>query len=284
MSAADVLAVRGAAVATLRAGGVRVSEHTSWPCRGASGGDFDSRGEGVADLAGARCDFTKTIPVAIPGMIATVAQHVSEEHPWLLRDEELAALDSDDARKLDARHVFIGGAHFSFHPRVKDLCFQSTGDPASHRRHTSDPLWIIEALAHVDDGDARGSDVVLGAACRRFGFHLDLERHRGERETGPRNRTVGAAHLVGDVWIDEDQRVRRVSSERIVRRRRRRGGPDHAPERRPRTVTELWDYAIQVSIPLPEVTRSKTSTPAVIMRAAGALWRRKRDYDRGHDR
>jgi hypothetical protein len=61
--------IRRSAGVTLMSPGVRLFEHTSTPARFGTEGDFDTDGEGVADLAGLRCDFTKKVPVGVPRLI-----------------------------------------------------------------------------------------------------------------------------------------------------------------------------------------------------------------------
>jgi hypothetical protein len=209
---------------------------------------------------------------------------VTDKHPWVLREAELEMLDSDELKRQESHTVFVGGASFLFHPHLTDRCFQMTGDPSSQRRASDDPTWMLEALRYVDEAALIGSELVQAAECQRFGFHVDLELHRSELESKHRVGPSGAPQLVGEVWIDGAELVRRVSREVIERRRRHRSRSDNEPEEwRAKTVTEFWDYGIEVSIPRPEVTQAQRSTLDVFKWFAGGLWNRRRDYKREHD-
>lgn len=240
---------------------------------------MDSHGQGVADLAGLRADVTTVTPLAVTRAIVRAARRVSSKHPWVVGEDELAELESDCANEQTSHYVFIGGASFSFHPYFKDVCYASSGDPLSKRRNHLDPTWIVEVLTYVDEADPLGIDQVAGVPCRRFSFHVDLERHRGELEVPFYAGRLGAAHLVGEVWVDDDNVVRRVEREPIERRRKRAPRARFHPVR---TVTTFRDFGIDGCIETPEVKHSDASTFDVIKSTAGILWRRRRDYRREH--
>lgn len=245
-----VAIVRRSAEVTLGARGARIGQRILMPRDPARGDNSDLTGEGIADLAGMRCDFRTQVPASVPRAMSHFARRVSENHPWVLREDELAGLESAELKDMKTHNVFVGGAKFTFHPYLTDVCFYSTGDPTSHRRASEDPTWIIEALLHVDEADLRGSEQVRETVCRRLGFHVDLERHRGDLERPSGLASLGAPHLVGEVWIDEAELVGRVSREEIDRRSGRSSRSDNLVDRVGRkTITELWDYGIEVSIP-----------------------------------
>lgn len=279
----DALAVvRAGAEATLRVDGVRFTEDSVTGTGRAVEGEMDSHREGVASLAGLRADVTTAIPPAVLRAVAKAARRVSSKHPWVMGEDELAELESDYANEQTSHCVFIGGASFSLHPYFKDMCFTSSGDPLSDRRNHCDPTWIVEVLGYVDEADLLGIDQVAGVPCRRFSFHVDLERHRGELELPSYVGTLGAPHLVGEVWIDDENLVRRVERERIYRRRQRQAGRE-AGFQHSRTATTFRDFGIDVCIQTPEVKQSDASIFDAIKSTAGILWRRRRDYKREHD-
>jgi hypothetical protein len=277
---ADAVTVVGAgAMATLRVEGVRFTEDrvvgTSRAVEGAR------HREGVASLAGLRADVRTEIPAAVLHAVARAARRVSSERPWVMGQDELAELESDYANGQTSHCVFIGGATFHFHPYFKDMCFTSSGDPQSSHRDADDPTWIVEVLSYVDEADPLGIDQLAGVRCRRFSFHVDLERHRDELELPSYVSTLGAPHLVGEVWIDDDNLVRRVEREQIDRRRRR--SPRRAGSQHPRTATTLGDFGIDVCIQTPEVKGSGASISDTVRSTAAILRDRRRDYKREHD-
>jgi hypothetical protein len=275
-----VAAVHAGAQATLCVDGVRFTEDRVG-ISSAVDGELDLHREGVASLAGLRADVVTAIPPVVVRGVARGARRLWSKHPWVMGEDELAELEFDDANEQTSHCVFIGGARFVFHPYFQDMCFTSSGDPLSDRRNDCDPTWIVEVLSCVDEADSLGIDPVAGAGCRRFSFHVDLERHRGELELPSYVGTLGAPHLVGEVWIDDDNLVRRVERERVHRRRRRY--PGRAGFQQPRTATALCDFGIDVCIQTPEVKRSDASIFGATRSTAAILWRRRRDYKRAHD-
>jgi hypothetical protein len=157
--------------------------------------------------------------------------------------------------------VYAGTAAFLGHgDRWMPLGLKE-GDLSAGRRRRDDPLWILEALASVDDVAPRSGEpeLVRGDPCHRLRFRIDAER------------------ITGDVWIDDDERVRRVTWRRA---RKRRPRSPVKPATYWRTV-ELWDFGIDVDIEIPTPMEPEPG-PSLreIYDGIGALWRRKRAYDR----
>lgn len=270
--------VRHAAEATLATGGVRVLEETFVESDTPDGADWSARGEGVADLAGRRVEMTRTLPRALADIALTTVRRVHEKVPWLL-DEEMV----DEVRELKntpIRTVYVGGAKFSEHPSGDG--YIGTGDFLDPRRGRWDPIWIIEALRHVDDAHARGEGQVRNVSCARYGFHVDPERHAEELQAPALLPGLRALRVVGEVWIDEQQRVRRTTWREVHRRRSWLHGRTFEGERRTWTTTELWDFGTQVAIATPRVRSREQDTVRSFKDAAITVWRRKRRYDRLH--
>ena len=279
LKSADAVAiVRAAAEATLLVDGVRFTEDSVADTNRAADGKINRHRDGVASLAGLQADVTTAIPAAVVRAVTAAARRVSSNHPWVMDEEELAELESDDPDEQSSRCVFIGGASFSFHPYLTDMCLTSSGDPQSDHRNAEDPTWIVEALTHADEAGPLGIDHLADVRCRRFSYHVDLERHRGELELPSYVGTLGAPHLVGEVWIDDDNLVRRVERELIYRRRRRslrRAGSQH-----PRTATTFRDFGIDIRIQTPEIKGSDASILGAVRSTAAILRRRRRNYKR----
>ena len=100
-----------------------------------------------------------------------------------------------------------------------------------------------------------------GASCRRLRFRIDAEL------------------VTGDVWIDDEERVRRVTWRRAFKRRPR--SPLKLPPFTSWRTVELWDFGIDVDIEIPTPSPPEPG-PSLreIYAGIGALWRRKRAYDR----
>ncbi|MDQ6805373.1 MAG: hypothetical protein M3065_10505 [Actinomycetota bacterium] len=268
--------VRLAAKATLAAGGVRVLEETFVESGKPDGLDWSARGEGVADLAGCRAEITRTLPRAVSDIAVATARRVHEKVPWFLGEEELDAVC--ELKNTPIRTVYVGGAEFSEHAYGDG--YIGTGDFLDSRRRRRDPIWIIEALRCADDADARGEGQVRSVSCAHFGFHVDPERHPGELRALAPVPGIGALRVLGEVWIDEQQRVRRATWRDVSRRRSRRHGRTFEGECRTWTTTELWDFGMHVAIATPRVRSPEHDTARSFKDAAITLWRRKRGYDR----
>jgi hypothetical protein len=201
----------------------------------------------------------------------------------LLRDGELADIDEELSSGVTAHSVFVGGAQFSVHPYLTEVCFSSSGDPNSHRRTNRDPTWIVEALTFADHADHRASHELGVDVCEVFGFHVDLERHRAELDPPPSPGTLGAPHLLGEVWIDPQERVRRVTRSTIPRHRRRRwpsGAGPVSPSPATQITTDFWNYGSAVSIDTPVVKQTDIKSREIVSSFLSALWRRRREYRR----
>lgn len=276
--ATDVL--RGAARQTLSRRGVRL--------RSASYLHPDSEApkllraeEGVADVAARRAEVQTTIGPALPELMARLAQGVHTRYPWLLHDDELAEIEAGSGDGVTSRAVYCGGSVFIALPGTPAFAGRR-GDPASHQRLPTDPLWILEALACADEAYLLGDD----AGRRRLGFHVDLDRYRREVSYDRGLPAVdGAPHVVGEAWLDDEGLVRRARWEELRTRRRRtwpRPAPPVAPARLVSTEVELWEFGVAVSIPTPELAppRRLRATVGPLGHLAAGAWRRRREYER----
>lgn len=238
--------------------------------------DWGARGEGVADLAGCRAQITRTLPRAVVDIALATLRRMHERVPWLLGEEELDEVG--ELKNTPIRTVYVGGAEFREHPYGDG--YIGTGDFLDPRRGRRDPIWIIEALRYADDADARGEGQVRSVSCSRYGFHVDPERHREELRAPAPLPGLQPLRVLGEVWIDERQRVRRATWREVRRRRSRRHWRTSEGERRTWTTTELWDFGMQVAIATPRVRSLEQDTVRSFKDAAITLWRRKRGYDR----
>jgi hypothetical protein len=269
--------VRIAARVTMRAAGVRLWGETTGVIPPAEEPQVLRTRTGVADIAGLRTDVTETVGPASLESVGHLVVTLKEHLPWLLTDDEVDALQP--RRTVSTRHVFIGGEQFETHPYHGDF-YLHDGDRSSRRRNTDDPLWIVEALQWPDDVTASGSGEVRDEVCQKFSFHVDLERHRGMLELPRQWGPVGAPHLRGEVWIDEQNRIRRVTWTEI---RRRRPRFDPGPDSAERITLELWDFGNPVSIEIPELERpeiSRVQQAKVLLYGARMLRQRKREHER----
>jgi hypothetical protein len=272
-----VTLVRRAALMTLRASGVRVLEQTFVQPSAREGLDFSTRGEGVADLAGCRADITRSMPRALSDTIVTLTRGLDEKLPWLFTDEERVAFGAG-FNDVPLRAVYIGAAQFNhladgqFHP--------GTGDFLDRRRRYGDPTWIIEALLWTDDMGMRVVTAKLRTwLVRGSGFMSTLNatlRSYASAET----RRIGASHVLGEVWIDDSQLVRRVTWKEVPRRPGLEHRKQPASDWHRWTAIELWDFGKAVSIPMPRVARIEHSMLDELEDATRALWRRRRQYRR----
>jgi hypothetical protein len=244
--------VAGAAQRTLASGSARV-----WECRFSdplppSERSFTRFAEGVADLTKVRVQMRSTIPPVFDHL----EQVLLERFPWLEDVDE----DDDEDEPVT---VYAGTAGFLGHGDRWMLLGLEEGDPAAGRRARSDPLWILEALTTTDHTTSRTDEreLVRGDLCRRLQFRIDAER------------------ITGDVWIDDDERMRRVTWRRAYKRRPR--SPLKTPRFTAWRTLELWDFGIDVDIEIPTPMEPEPGPSLREMYdGIGALWRRKRAYDR----
>jgi hypothetical protein len=236
--------------------------------------------EGVADLARRRL---RASVEAGPGW-EHVGHLLLERFPWLDDGGE----DEDDGEDPEALEVYSGTARYF---GSEENWFQpAKGDPTASRRSPNDPLWIVEALAVVDGAGAPrpGRELVRSTSCRRAAFVVDPHEHAAELEVPPPHPLLGritdaaqglSRRLTGEVWIDDDDRVRRVSWTRVIARRPRSLGKP--PPSRLWHTTELWDFGVGVDIEIPTPQPDERVRVGEIVGAMRWLWRRKRAYERG---
>jgi hypothetical protein len=185
------------------------------------------------------------------GWDASVERFV-EHFPWFDEDGGSASMTMLYAGTESFFRVDCGGGWRS----------PCDGDVAAPRRHTADPVWIVEVLCQVDGAEQRAAGEACGESCRRFGFGIDLRGHRERVEVPPRGVLRGP-HLAGDVWIDAAGRIRRVTRTSFAARRPRlpwRGAGAWY-------TTERSDFGVDADIELPAVVdRDRTAWPAVLSR------------------
>src|SRR5512132_3531667 len=266
--------VAGAARRTLASGSARV-----WECRfsepTAQRGSGAQFAVGIADLANVRLRVSETPHPAWDHL----ADLILERFPWLDDDDDHE--DSNEGEPAVVVHAgtaaFFGGGDLWFAMGL------DKGDPVAGRRRFGDPLWSLEALTNVGETAARSDEpeLVRGDACRRWSFRVDLRSAGADLEA--RQERHMADYVMGDVWIDEDERVRRVTWRRPSTRRPRsllKLLPATPAFTSWRTV-ELWDFGIDVDIEIPTPTPPEPG-PSLreIYDGIGALWRRKRAYER----
>ena len=276
--------VRGAAVATLRLRGARVSCEV-WQRREPDPPSLWAREDGLVDLKACRSDTSLILGPATFNLFVPAVRALDERHPWLLRDEERSALAELKRGFAEPRHglpvmsrqVHIGSATFKKLP-VGTEFFYRDGDPTSRRRDKRDPLWILEALVCTDVAHPLDEGEEDGQVCRRFSFDVDLQQHRHEL-----NGVIGRGwrrppHVVGEAWIDAEQRIRRVTWHEAVPRRTR--SRNLGRDAKGWKTIVLWDFGTPVDIRLPALKELGGHPVKELVGLARAIWRRKREYER----
>jgi hypothetical protein len=170
--------------------------------------------------------------------------------PWLFKDDErellrTAAQEQAETLLDGSRHIVtFGGKWFAL------------GDP-DRPMDDGNPAWVVTALLEAETTDAGSPDGVRGARCRRHAFTLD-------RSHIPRTGSLAAIlppeRYVGEAWIDDDRRLRRVTWRKLGSLRRHSPWSDDAQQSRAWTTLELWDFGVPEPIELPPL--SPTPKPA----------------------
>jgi hypothetical protein len=262
--------VAAAARKTLASGSARV-----WECRFTdpappSERSFVRFAEGVADLANVRVH----VRTSVPPVFTHLSDRLLERFPWLDDDPEAAdGGEDDDGFTIHAGTAGFLGSGDRWMPLGLDA-----GDLSAGRRAVNDPLWILEALTAAGDATPLSEDPVRGEPCRRLRFDVDLRSAPADLEG--RELRGQSDRVTGDVWIDTDDRIRRVTWRRPFMHRPR--SPLKLPPFRAWRTVELWDFGIPVDIEIPTpMEPGPGPSPREIYAGVGALWRRKRAYERG---
>ena len=267
--------VREAARRTLDAGTARVSTRTffdppvshqdprvSLLIRAA----METSAEGVADLRKRRARLATTLSPATDRL----TERIVARWPWLDEDDDDAGDEPEfDTVFIGGHRYFGGGAHWTL---------MDDGGAAPKPSH---PTWIVDALAGATGARRVGTEEVRGAACERYTLDpVDLRAAAANTAISlPPHGGVARPTLRGDVWIDGDGLVRRVTWIQPMR-----GRPRLRPKQtNPRfwCSTELWDFGLPVTIDVPEA--EPRPEPVPISHVAADLWRMRRDYRRKHE-
>jgi hypothetical protein len=242
--------VAAAALRTIEAGSARVSRRRFADPPPEPARAFGTAEAGVTDFAHRRT-ATET-PALAPG-IELLAERMAARFPRLGE----ALVDGVDT---DLRAVYAGSAALIGHD--DRWIAIARGDTSAGRGHT-DPVWVVDALAHTDVADLHGEDeLVRTQPCRRYGFAVDLGRHTATVQIPP-HPGRRPPHITGEAWIDADGRIRRVTWRQAPLLRRR----DPRRSRGGRTFwesTELWDYGVAAEIEVP--------TADVLAPSSSSLW------------
>jgi hypothetical protein len=222
--------------------------------------------EGLTDLQRRRTATTMTLAEG-----DRVMKAILERWPWL------EYLDDDDDDGSQTLHLGSATYHVAGERCVEISAGLETG-PRGH----ADPTWIIDALAGAGETEPVAGESVREIETQRYATTLDLDRAErtlgGAFSAGPHDRRP----LRADVWVDSEQRVRRVMWSAARGRCRRPGllirDPTCASGPRPWSMLELWDFGVAVDIPTPDHHRER----AVLVRAAYHLWRTRRAWRREH--
>jgi hypothetical protein len=262
--------VREAARRTLDAGSARVAMRSvldppaTHPLIAAM---FQSR-EGVADLARRRVRLDVTDRTATRAL----AEHITSKWPWLDDDE-----DDEEDDDVNFVTVFADGCRYV---GVRDRWSLSEDGNPGGRRTQDDPTWILDALRGARGAHRAGSEDVRGTDCERYTLDpVDLRAADGAIEL-PEHGTLDRPTLRGDVWIDADGLVRRVTWRQPPRVRRRVRPPK--PPAIMWHITELWDFGLPVEIDVPraEPPADPGSLLGTTWEIGTLLWRKRADYRR----
>jgi hypothetical protein len=267
--------VREAARRTLRAGSARVAMH--WflepPVSNRLIAAMQQRVEGVADLSRRRARLS-TLPN--PELDA-LADRIASRWPWLDDADDEGEGEGEGADRSEWVTVMIGG-----HRYVGTGQRWTLADPDCA---LDNPAWVLDALGGARGASPAGAEDVRGVACDRYRLEPPVDLSAAARAANgalelPPHGDVERPTLHGDVWVDADGLVRRVTWSQPPRGRRRLR-PRAVPHRRWHTV-ELWDFGLEVAIDVPHAEPMPESGPFVrdLWQLGGELWRMRSGYRR----
>jgi hypothetical protein len=268
------LDVREAARRTLDAGTARVSTRTFFDPPVSHQDPRVSRliiaametsAEGVADLSRRRARLATSLSPATERL----TERIVARWPWLDEGED----DDDAEEEPEFDTVFIGGDRY-FGAGARWI-LADDGKSAPTANH---PTWIIEALAGATGARRVGTEEVRRAACERYALDpVDLSAAAASAAIAlPPHGGLTGPTLRGDVWIDGDGLVRRVTWTQPLRGRRRLRPKQTGP--RMWRSTELWDFGLPVTIDVPEA--EPRPEPIPLRHLVADLWSMRRRYRR----
>jgi hypothetical protein len=204
-----------------------------------------------------------------------LAERLLSRWPWL--DDE----EGEDDEEIPFVTVFIGGRRYSGYGLRWVL--MDEGGPAVPPEN---PIWILDALAGAGTARPLGVEEVRGERCERYALERVDMRTAFETANGaialPPHGKIERPTLRGDVWVDGEGRVRRVTWIQ-----RPRGRPRLRPSKTsPRLwqSTELWDFGLPVTIDVPDAVPPADEPPllSTLWEIGTALWHMRTDYRRRH--
>jgi hypothetical protein len=138
----------------------------------------------------------------------------------------------------------------------------------------------VEALGRAESARRLAPAELRGASCERFEFHVDLRVHHDQLAT-PKEWLRGQPCVTGEVWLDEQQRIRHIEFKDEARNSADQANAmvdsaDSLPSTS--TVLGLWDYGIDASIDTPQVESPQRGTISALAAVGLGLWRRRRDF------
>lgn len=230
--------IRQAVGRTVAAGNARIAIYTSFAS--ALPAEADARGVGVIDFANDRSHVTDRL------VTGRMLEESEERDSRLARGLKRAMLGSTEL-------VFDGGRRYV---RTDDSGWTSgTRDP-SVGRNPQDPAWTLGVLAGANDDVATvGDGDVRGTRTAHLRLTVDFDRAGRETARGlampdlvPRRwfrrgpSPTAPAVMPVEVWLDSEERLRRVSVAPLIHR---------GDERVLWAVLELWDFGCAPAVLLP---------------------------------
>lgn len=267
--------VRESARRTLEAGSARVSHGVFFdpPPTHTLIALMEHHAEGVADFTVRRARLEQSLAPEWDAL----AERIARKYPWLDDGE-----DEDECEDQFAT-VFAGGCRYI---GTGDGWTAAEGCDPLGPRTDENPTWILDALAGARGARTAGSEQVRETACERYTLEpVDLQAAADVADGAialPPHGGLKRPTLRGDVWVDGDGLLRRVTW-MLPLRVRRRARPREEPPRLWRT-TELWDFGLPVDIPVPEAQPPPDDGPLLrgMWEAGTSLWRMRADYRRRH--
>lgn len=204
-----------------------------------------TQGEGVIDFEANRGQLT----MQLPDMSGAMPDDAPADG-----EDPMADLPSELVTVFDADVVYT---QVATEEGMRWLRIDVTEMAGGAQTGNQDPTAGLELLRGADDVEEVGEEEVRGDATTHYRATLDLERARDEAPEEQRAAMdqaiaqLGSNELPVEVWLDEEDRVRRMRYAIDLAQMEIDAAGDAALQGTITTTMEFWDFGVEVDVSPP---------------------------------